>query len=249
MIKNAGPFHQPICRFPEALCPLARLINGNCPAKIASRPHFSHEAGNSWTIFSPAASSRRTSTSPGSSAWSPPPRLRAARCCSAWPATSTRAGTCIPCPPRRRFPPKSNWRPTPPSTKFRALQPQPKRAFDANFNSDTETYEGDVAFLLELELKKDAPAGAHRTLRLRPLPDLQSQNVRAVQVDRHRHPHRGPGGRVRRGRHSRRVLRAASRPRRLNRPPRPRQPKGSSPFSPWPSASASPPSSRPASSP
>src|ERR1022692_4687701 len=44
--------------------------------------------------------------------------------------------------------------------KFRALQPQPKREFDPNFNSDTETYEGDVAFLLELELKKDAPAGA-----------------------------------------------------------------------------------------
>src|ERR1035441_2375013 len=43
---------------------------------------------------------------------------------------------------------------------FRALQPPPKRAFDANFNSDTETYEGDVAFLLELELKKDAPTGA-----------------------------------------------------------------------------------------
>jgi thiol:disulfide interchange protein DsbD len=50
--------------------------------------------------------------------------------------------------------------PSPAVEKFRALQPQPKRAFDANFNSDTETYEGDVAFLLELELKKDAPAGA-----------------------------------------------------------------------------------------
>src|ERR1035438_897620 len=44
--------------------------------------------------------------------------------------------------------------------KFRAFEPQPRRAFDANFNSDTETYEGDVTFLLELELKKDAPAGA-----------------------------------------------------------------------------------------
>src|ERR1035438_6500729 len=43
--------------------------------------------------------------------------------------------------------------------KFRAFEPQPRRAFDANFNSDTETYEGDVTFLLELELKKDAPAG------------------------------------------------------------------------------------------
>jgi thiol:disulfide interchange protein DsbD len=50
--------------------------------------------------------------------------------------------------------------PSPAIAKFRALQPQPKRAFDANFNSDTETYEGDVAFLLELELTKDASAGA-----------------------------------------------------------------------------------------
>src|ERR1035438_10432353 len=50
--------------------------------------------------------------------------------------------------------------PSPPIAAFRALQPPPKRAFDANFNSDTETYEGDVAFLLELEVKKDAPAGA-----------------------------------------------------------------------------------------
>jgi thiol:disulfide interchange protein DsbD len=50
--------------------------------------------------------------------------------------------------------------PNPAIGAFRALQPPPKRAFDANFNSDTETYEGDVAFLLELEVKKDAPAGA-----------------------------------------------------------------------------------------
>jgi thiol:disulfide interchange protein DsbD len=41
----------------------------------------------------------------------------------------------------------------------RVLQPPPKRAFDANFDSDTETYEGQVAFLLELEIKKNAPAG------------------------------------------------------------------------------------------
>jgi thiol:disulfide interchange protein DsbD len=43
--------------------------------------------------------------------------------------------------------------------KYRILQPPPKRSFDANFNSDTETYEGEVAFLVEVELKKDAPAG------------------------------------------------------------------------------------------
>src|SRR5450759_2479574 len=50
--------------------------------------------------------------------------------------------------------------PSPAIAKFRALQPEPKRAFDATFNSDTAPYDGDVAFLLELELKQDAPAGA-----------------------------------------------------------------------------------------
>ncbi|MGA2724038.1 MAG: cytochrome c biogenesis protein CcdA [Bryobacteraceae bacterium] len=43
--------------------------------------------------------------------------------------------------------------------RYRALQPPPKRAFDPNFNSDTETYEGQVAFLLELEIAKNAPTG------------------------------------------------------------------------------------------
>jgi thiol:disulfide interchange protein DsbD len=49
--------------------------------------------------------------------------------------------------------------PSPVVESYRALQPAPKRSFDANFNSETETYEGDVAFLLEVQLKKDAPAG------------------------------------------------------------------------------------------
>lgn len=57
-------------------------------------------------------------------------------------------------------PTKFQLAPSPAIAKFRALQPPPKRAFDANFNSDTETYEGDVTFLLELELQKDAPPGA-----------------------------------------------------------------------------------------
>jgi thiol:disulfide interchange protein len=43
--------------------------------------------------------------------------------------------------------------------RFRVLQPPPKRAFDTNFNLDTETYEGEAAFLIEVELKKDATAG------------------------------------------------------------------------------------------
>jgi len=42
---------------------------------------------------------------------------------------------------------------------LRLLQPPPRRAFDKNFNAETETYEGEVALLLELQLKKDAPAG------------------------------------------------------------------------------------------
>jgi thiol:disulfide interchange protein DsbD len=41
----------------------------------------------------------------------------------------------------------------------RVLQPPPKRSFDPNFDSDTETYQDQVAFLLELEIKKSAPAG------------------------------------------------------------------------------------------
>jgi thiol:disulfide interchange protein len=43
--------------------------------------------------------------------------------------------------------------------RFRVLEPPPKRAFDPNFNLDTETYEGEAAFLIEIELKKDAAAG------------------------------------------------------------------------------------------
>ncbi len=41
----------------------------------------------------------------------------------------------------------------------RLLQPPPKRAYDKNFQADTETYEGDVTFLLDVRLKSDAPAG------------------------------------------------------------------------------------------
>ena len=44
--------------------------------------------------------------------------------------------------------------------RFRILQPKPVRKFDPNFNADTETYEGQAVFLLELELRKDAPAGS-----------------------------------------------------------------------------------------
>jgi len=43
---------------------------------------------------------------------------------------------------------------------FRVFEPPPKRAFDPNFNLDTETYEGDPAFLIEIQTKKDAAAGS-----------------------------------------------------------------------------------------
>ena len=49
--------------------------------------------------------------------------------------------------------------PAGPAEIVRLLQPKPQTAFDPNFNSDTETFEGQAAFLLELAVKKDAPAG------------------------------------------------------------------------------------------
>src|ERR1035441_706453 len=44
--------------------------------------------------------------------------------------------------------------------KVRVFQAPPKKAYDPNFQLDTETYEGSAVFLLELQLKPDAPAGA-----------------------------------------------------------------------------------------
>ncbi|MBV9747157.1 MAG: redoxin, partial [Acidobacteriia bacterium] len=41
----------------------------------------------------------------------------------------------------------------------RVLQPQPKRPFDPTANAETETYSGQVTFLVELTLKKDAAPG------------------------------------------------------------------------------------------
>ena len=49
--------------------------------------------------------------------------------------------------------------PNPAVEKSRVLQPAPRRAFDPNFQTDTETFEKQVAFVVELELKKDASAG------------------------------------------------------------------------------------------
>ncbi len=41
----------------------------------------------------------------------------------------------------------------------RIFQTPPKRALDPNFGSDTESYEGSAEFILELEIKSDAPPG------------------------------------------------------------------------------------------
>ena len=43
--------------------------------------------------------------------------------------------------------------------RFRVFEPKPKRAFDPNFNLDTETYEGQPVFVIEIHTKKDAAPG------------------------------------------------------------------------------------------
>src|SRR4051812_45034887 len=42
------------------------------------------------------------------------------------------------------------------ASSVRILQPAPKRAFDANFGADTETYDSDVTFLIEVKLARPA---------------------------------------------------------------------------------------------
>src|SRR5579864_1267325 len=42
---------------------------------------------------------------------------------------------------------------------FKVYQPKPERKFDPNFQLDTETYQDEVAILLDIEIKKDAAAG------------------------------------------------------------------------------------------
>src|SRR5579859_7870606 len=43
--------------------------------------------------------------------------------------------------------------------RFRVFEPKPKRALDPNFNLETETYEGNPVFLIEIGTKKDAAMG------------------------------------------------------------------------------------------
>jgi thiol:disulfide interchange protein DsbD len=62
--------------------------------------------------------------------------------------------------------------------KVRTFQASPKKAYDPNFGAETETYEGEAVFLLELQLKKDAPAGdAQYTL------DIKYQTCNASECD------------------------------------------------------------------
>ena len=147
------------------------------------------------------------------------------------------------------IPTKIQLAPNPAIEKVRALQPQPKRAFDANFNSDTETYEGDVAFLLELELKKDAPAGPaelslsarYQTCNPKMCVPSKWTGTATLKVD----PAASPAAIVIPAGYSEPQAPAPSQSSARSR----RRPKDCSRFLPWPSASASPPSSRPASSP
>ncbi len=46
-----------------------------------------------------------------------------------------------------------------PVESSRIYQPAPKKAFDANFNAESETFEDNATFILEATLRKDAPAG------------------------------------------------------------------------------------------
>jgi thiol:disulfide interchange protein DsbD len=55
----------------------------------------------------------------------------------------------------------------------RIFQPAPKKAFDQNFGTDTETYEGDVAFLIEVGLKGAAPASLEIKARYQTCTDTQ----------------------------------------------------------------------------
>ena len=45
-------------------------------------------------------------------------------------------------------------------SRVQIYKTNPIRKLDPNFNSETETYEGEVTFLIEAELAKDAPAGS-----------------------------------------------------------------------------------------
>ena len=140
-------------------------------------------------------------------------------------------------------------------SKFTIFEPPPIRKFDPSFNADTETYEGTQTFLARIELKKDLKPGpvtitlepryqtcsgtscipprtrdVSATLNIDPSAPRrpQSPSQRAMLKGNQRPPRQSPAGRIL----------------------QPAQPKADSPLSwPSPSASVSPLSSLPASSP
>ena len=46
-----------------------------------------------------------------------------------------------------------------PGEALRVFEPPPKKAFDKNLNAESETYEGEVAFLLQARLPAATPPG------------------------------------------------------------------------------------------
>ena len=65
--------------------------------------------------------------------------------------------------------------------QVRVFQPAPKKAFDKNFGADTETFEGDVTFLIEAKLKQPATSRRYQG----PLSDLQRHAMRAIALVRY----------------------------------------------------------------
>jgi thiol:disulfide interchange protein len=62
-------------------------------------------------------------------------------------------------PPGGPIPTTIRVAPNPALEQVRILQPKPVRAFDKNFNIDTETYTNKAIFLIEAKLRANAPAG------------------------------------------------------------------------------------------
>jgi thiol:disulfide interchange protein DsbD len=61
---------------------------------------------------------------------------------------------------RAAIPTKVQLEPKSAVDSYRVLQPPPKRAYDPNFQEETETYDGEALFLIEARLKPDAAPGA-----------------------------------------------------------------------------------------
>ena len=96
----------------------------------------------------------------------PNPARPAARRSSASPRRSNPAGTSTRDVHAGRHSDHFQIAPNRHRRKVRTFQPPPKKAFDANFNSETETYEGDAVFLLEAAAARRTRPPATRQLTL-----------------------------------------------------------------------------------